>query len=123
MSGWEQSEQSAPRFSPRGRTVPEVCEPSVPGPKPNPESVGLPTRAFLYTLDQISALLDISQVTLETQHIYFDLRSMGAKTKHDMYAYNIAQPGQPPDWRVTESELIRWLKVKRIRFYLRGWAL
>ena len=95
----------------------------MPGPKPNPESVGLPTRVFLYTLDQIAALLDIQQLTLETQHIYFDCRSMGAKTKHHMYAYNIAQPGQPPDWRVTESELIRWLKVKRMRFYLRGWSL
>lgn len=85
--------------------------------------MGLPTRVFLYTLDQISALLDINQVTLEKQHVYFDLRSIGAKTKHDMYAHNIAQPGQPPDWRVTEAELIRWLKVKRIRFYVRGWSL
>lgn len=84
------------------------------------EAVGLPNRPFLYTLDQIAILLELRLDTLRKGYIYFDGRSIGNGVDK-MMARNIAPEGEPPEWRVAETELVRWLKKKRFRFYERGW--
>jgi hypothetical protein len=93
----------------------------LPGPA-KPEAVGLPPRVFLYTLDQVASLIEFDLLRFKTGMVYYDNRSVGAKRSHDLVAINIARPGETPEWRVTEPELIRWLKAKRIRVYLRGWT-
>lgn len=85
------------------------------------KEVGLPPRPFLYTLDQIATLIDVSVVNLKDRYLFFDGRSVGARPKDRMFARNIAAEGETPDWRVMEQELIRWLKAKRFRLYERGW--
>lgn len=84
------------------------------------ESVGLPFRPFLYTLDQIASMLDLSDMVLRGL-VFYDNRSIGAKKADQILARNIAVLGNSPDWRVTEVELIRWMKKRRFRVYYRGW--
>lgn len=85
------------------------------------DQVGLPMRPFLYTLDQIEFLLQISHDSLMKDYLHFEGRSVGARPLHRMGARNIAPEGQTPEWRVSDRELARWLAKKGWRVYLRGW--
>jgi len=87
---------------------------------PGGEKIGLPVRVFLYTLDQLSVLLDVQEKTIKTKYVFFEGRSVGSRSKHLLLARNIAPPEETPDWRVAERELIRWLKVKGFRYYEAG---
>lgn len=82
--------------------------------------VGLPPRPFLYTLDQISVLLDLKENTLNQRYVYFEGRSIGTRRKDLLAARNIAPDTDKPDWRVAERELVRWMKVKGFKYYERG---
>lgn len=86
----------------------------------DPAKVGLPIRPFLYTLDQISMLLDVSISTLLSSYIHAEGRTIGVPKKHTMIARNIAPPAANPEWRVAEQELVRWFKVKGFRYYDRS---
>jgi hypothetical protein len=86
-----------------------------------PESIGLPPRPFLYTIDQIAAILDVRQTQVENHYVHFEGRSIGAAHRGLLVARNIAPPGAPPDWRVAEREIIRWFKHKGFRWYERGY--
>lgn len=81
---------------------------------------GLPIRPFLYTLDQLSVILDIPIKSLN-QNIYFEGRSIGVRSRALMVARNIASDDSSPDWRVAERELIRWMRLKGFKYYERGW--
>jgi len=87
----------------------------------NPESVGLPARVFLFTMDQIAVMLELDQKYIMKEYVYFEGRSIGTKYRNLMVAFNIQQdPEKDPDWRVTEREFIRWMRVKGFRYYERG---
>ena len=89
----------------------------MPGRPSTPESVGLPRKPFLYTLDQISALLHIKIESLKVSYIWYEGRSTGTPTKHALKANNIAPINEKAEWRVEERELVRWMKVKGFRAY------
>lgn len=89
----------------------------------DPSVVGLPTRPFLYTLDQISQLISVPVDRLRKNgYIYFDGRTVGMLDRMLMVARNIAPPNEKPDWRVAENELIRWLRTKGFKVEDRGWV-
>lgn len=81
---------------------------------------GLPPRPFLYTVDQLSTILSISETLLHSKHLYHQGRDVGVKSKHHMMARNISAPADKPDWRVAEAELKRWMRLKGFKFYDRG---
>lgn len=83
-------------------------------------SVGLPPRPFLYTLDQLSVLFDVSVEQLKQHYLYFDRRSTGMPNRDLIIAHNIAPPHLPAEWRVGEKELVRWMRRKGFRYYDRG---
>lgn len=88
------------------------------------EKVGLPTRVFLYTLDQIGVILDLEEKQVKSKFIYYDGRSTGIKLRGQMMARDISPLGSDkPDWRVADKELIRWLKFKGYRYVDRGYLL
>lgn len=89
----------------------------------NPEKVGLPLRPFLYSLDQLSVLLDVDEVALRSTYIHYEGRSIGFASKDRLLARNIAPADSTPDWRVAERELIRWLKFKGFKHYERSSVL
>jgi hypothetical protein len=88
--------------------------------KQSSRSVGLPPRTFLYTLDQISTLIDVTLHTLRRDYVYYEDRSTGIPHKDLIRARNIAPTGLPPDWRVAENELVRWMRHKGFRYYDRA---
>lgn len=85
--------------------------------------IGLPARPFLYTLDQIATLLDVSELQLSRSYMYFEGRSTGKFRKDLMAARNIAPAEEKPDWRVVDRELVRWMRHKGFKFYDRSAAL
>lgn len=85
-----------------------------------PAKIGLPTRVFLFTVDQLSVMIDVKEETILRSYLYFEGRSIGSRQKSLMVARNIAQPDQKPDWRVAEREFIRWMRFKGYRYYDRG---
>ena len=84
------------------------------------KNIGMPARVFLFTIDQLSVMLDISERHIMAHYIYFEGRSIGSRHKRFMVARNIAQPDEKPDWRVAEREFIRWMRHKGFRYYERG---
>lgn len=87
---------------------------------PSAQSVGLPPRPFLYTVDQLSMILSITESQLHTVHLFHEGRDVGVRSRHQMVAINIAPPDERPDWRVSEKDLIRWMRLKGFKYYDRG---
>lgn len=89
----------------------------------DPTTVGLPVRTFLYTLEQIAYMLNLDEATFVRRgFLHFTGVSIGTPPPDLIAARNIAQPDADPIWRVSEQELVRWLKRKGFHVYLRGWA-
>lgn len=92
--------------------------------QPDPQSVGLPVRVFLYTLDQIAMMLSLDEGYMTSRGmIHYHGRSTGAPSPDQMQAKNIMPMNERPDWRVAETELIRYCKRRGIKIYSRGWAM
>lgn len=89
---------------------------------PERKWVGIPPRVFLYTLDQVSTLVNLTVVDLKGNHLWYEGRETGSRPTSKMKAVNISEPEEKPDWRVAEAELIRWMKRKGFKYYERGWA-
>ena len=77
--------------------------------------VELPFREFMFTLDQIAFLLDIDEQYMIRKYLYLPGRSTGIQAGR-MRATNIARADQPPNWRVSETDLKFWMKSKGIRW-------
>lgn len=84
--------------------------------------VDLPGRLFLYTIDQIATMIAVSDTSV-LHYCFLEGRSVGVPKKDRLLARNIAPVGQPPQWRVAERELIRWLKYKHFRIYENPWGI
>lgn len=95
--------------------------PELPGER-NRKIVDLPPRLFLYTVDQIATLIavDAHQVY---RYLFLDGREVGSHKPGKMIARNIANDGEPPEWRVAEREFVRWLRHKRFRIYENPWGV
>lgn len=81
--------------------------------------MGLPTKAFLYTVDQIAYMLGATEATIKSTHLHYEGREIMPCPNGKMLAHNIAPEGMKPDWRVAENEFIRWLRFKGFRVYNR----
>ena len=81
-----------------------------------PESVGLPIRPFLYTLDQIAGLIQHDLLKVKAM-VFYEGRTIVLKQNFHLVAINIANPDDTPEWRVSEHELIRWMKYKGFHIY------
>ena len=84
------------------------------------EMIGLPPRAFLFTLDQICVMLDLKMQDLKLKHLYFEGRSVGSRSNDLMLTRNIAGERMTPDWRVVDREFVRWMRCKGFRYYSKG---
>lgn len=84
------------------------------------ESVGLPPRFFLYTLDQVATMINIQLDTLKASYVYFERRATYPKKLGQLSARNIAPEDQQPVWRILDRELVRWMRYKGFRYYETG---
>ena len=81
------------------------------------EKLGLPIRPFLYTLDQISTILNITEPVLKRDgYLHFEGRTPGTSRPDELRVVNVAPRDAHPNWRVEERELIRWMKRKGFRY-------
>lgn len=89
-----------------------------------PQNIGLPVRPFLYTLDQIATLIDISVAKLKQIYLHFAGRSVGPHRADKILTHDISPRGKglKPEWRVSEQELVRWLRFRGFRVHERTWA-
>lgn len=78
-------------------------------PGPSLASVSIPRPPFLYTLDQVCLIVSWPKARLHQRTFYIG-RSLGTKDRDQLEAFSIAAPGEKPDWRVSEHELMRWLR-------------
>ena len=85
------------------------------------DRIALPARTFLYTVDQIAHLLQISEDTVRSSFLYYEGRSTGTVPKTQMLARNIAPEGEKPEWRVADRELTKFMRAKGFRYYERGY--
>ena len=84
--------------------------------------IGLPVRDFLYTVDQISVMLEVSEQQIYNNYLFYQNRSVGVRPKDKMLARDVSPPDAPkPEWRITEREFIRWMKFKGFRYHTRGY--
>lgn len=89
---------------------------------PERERVGLPPRIILYTPDQLAAMLSMDEKYVTRALLFYDRLEPGIRPKEKLLARNIAPDGEKPEWRVTEKELLRYLRLKGIKFYERGYV-
>lgn len=73
--------------------------------------IGLPTRPFLYTLDQLEVILGMSPPQLRRE-LWLDRLQTGPQDLDKMKACNVSVEGKRVDWRVAEKELVRWCRRK-----------
>ena len=83
-------------------------------------SVGLPTRPFLYTIDQIAQLMVVSENYVRLEFCHYEGRSIGIPSGDRIIVRNIAPKGADPEWRCSERELVRFLRHKGYKYYERG---
>lgn len=88
----------------------------------DPELVGLPPRMFLYTLDQIATILALELKTVRASYIFYEGRDVGIVSRDLMVARNISPVGTLPEWRVAQTELVRWMRRKGFRWIERGYV-
>ena len=85
------------------------------------QAVGLPPQPFLYTLDQIAQIVQRTPATVAT-YLHFAGVTPGKCPEGKMLSANLANVGEPADWRVADAELIRWLRHKGFKVY-DAWSL
>ena len=80
-------------------------------------SVGLPPMVFFFTLDQIAGMLNVREDYLRASHLYYVGRTTGIRPPRLMYTINVAADpaNDPPEWRVSHTELVRWLRHRGYR--------
>lgn len=71
----------------------------------------MPLREFLFTLDQIAAMLNINEADLARHYLYFDGVSTGSRQGR-MRARDICPDGNRRDWRVGESQFRAFLRAR-----------
>lgn len=77
--------------------------------------VELPLREFLFRVDQVCAILDVSVTYARDNLLYFQGRDIG-RNRDKIRTINIAPADAKPLWRIPESDFKAWMKMKGIRF-------
>jgi hypothetical protein len=83
------------------------------------ETVNLPARIFLYSHDQVAYMLDLTEPQLK-RLMFYSGRQFGSAPVNRIATHNIAPREDPPIWRVSEPEIVRYLKKMGYRFHRSG---
>ena len=76
----------------------------------------LPVKTFMYTIEQIAYMLDVTEQTVKKRILYYQGRERRKWTNDDLVAVNFSRQDEKPEWRISEEEFIRWMRRKRIKF-------
>jgi hypothetical protein len=79
-------------------------------------------RPFLYTVDQLAEMLSLTESYIRRYLLHYEGRSTGAPRKDQMLARNIAPADAPKaEWRVSDFEFRKWMRLKGFKYYERGY--
>lgn len=67
-------------------------------------------RPFLYTIPQVASLVNVREDKLKERYIFFFGTGSGQRPTNRLMARNINPEENPPEWRITENELVRWMR-------------
>lgn len=67
---------------------------------------------FLFTLDQVATIAQLNLSTFKSKYVYYSGESIGRRDPNLFLARDINPSPNEKDWRITESEVERWLKYK-----------
>ncbi|ADD80839.1 gp053 [Rhodococcus phage ReqiDocB7] len=81
------------------------------------DAIELPLKTFMYTVDQIAYMFDISEKHLREKILFYVGREMKKQDPMMLRAINIRGLNEAAEWRVTEEELIRWCRKRKVNFY------
>ena len=81
------------------------------------EQFDMPPKFFMYTIDQIATMFEVSVSAVKTSYLHYERRSVGAQPGDKMLARNIAPTGEKPEWRVSEREVVNYLRKRGFRIY------
>lgn len=73
--------------------------------------VEMPLVTFLFTIEQVAAMIGVSEHDMHYKYCYFLQRSTGRKGKHQVVARNIAPDDEDPQWRISHQDWVRWLSA------------
>ena len=89
-----------------------------------PQGVNLPIRVFMYTIDQIAFMLEVSEQNVRESFLFYEGRSVGVCPRDKLLAVDISPDNATtPEWRVAETHFRRWMKFKGWKIYDRGYVL
>jgi hypothetical protein len=95
-------------------------------PRPTNRSLrelGLPEPVFLYSPEQVCQLLSMSHDMFTKKYMWAVGRHVGRPRPDRIKCINIAPVDENPDWRIEESELVRWMKFNKIKCFQRSYPL
>lgn len=73
------------------------------------DKVGLPNVVFMFTIDQIAAMLNTSLDQVSNSYLFYQGRSTGIPKRSHMTAINIAPEDMKAEWRVSLEAFRSWL--------------
>lgn len=86
--------------------------------------ITLPMIPFLYTVDQLAAMLSMEENSIRQRLLFYEGRSTGAQRKDQMRAINIARDDESKkeaEWRISDFEFRKWMRFKGFKYYERGY--
>lgn len=86
-------------------------------------AIGIPFKSFLYTFEQVSDMLSIDLKTFQQKYVHYDNRTPGRKKVDTFLARDISPLGEKPEWRIADTEVLRWSKAKGFKIVERGWIV
>ena len=78
--------------------------------------VNFPPREFMFTIQQVCLMLDVSRKYFDERVAFYRGRSVG-RGGGRLRCVNIAAADADPLWRVSETDLKLWLRRKGIAFH------
>lgn len=85
------------------------------------ERRGVPERPVFWTLDQVAAMLNLPVGHFIEAYVWFRGRDAGAYTLNYLQAVNLAATTHgdlaKTEWRIVDSELVRWLAKHNLWVY------
>lgn len=81
----------------------------------NAGEIAIPYRVFMYTFDQVAWMLNLNEAYMKQHLVHYEHRSYGAHKPTTFKAVNLALPDEKPMWRISEDELLRWCRHRKIK--------
>jgi hypothetical protein len=71
-----------------------------------------PLRVWFFTVEEIAEMLAVDLDKVKREYVYYLGLTPGVAKKDLLKAANLSPLDATPEWRISEEEFARWLRVK-----------